>query len=68
MRLGDITEHALWYECVCGQQARFRVSELIVRVGPDEQCADVMRRVRCSKCRGRAMRRWLVSYNTNVHG
>lgn len=49
-RLTTIPNHAIWMECACGRAAPVRVANLLATDKPPMTVADVVARVRCSRC------------------
>lgn len=49
-RLTTIPNHAIWMECACGRAAPVCIASLLATGKPPITVADVVARVRCSRC------------------
>jgi len=67
-RLTTIPNHAIWIECACGRAAPVRVADLLAKETPPETVADVVARVRCSRCGVKAAKDFRIVYEPAGQG
>ena len=67
-KLTAIPNHAIWLECNCGRSASVRVAALLSSDKPPKTVADVVTRVRCSRCGVKGAKDFRIVYQPASDG
>lgn len=61
-RLGTIPNHTLWVWCACGHNGGVPVASILAAPKPPETVADAVAAMRCTRCRARSIKDYVITF------